>query len=36
MRWEYGDIIKVAGINVRGMRDPAKREDHHTNEDKWS
>ena len=27
MKWKYGETIKVASINVRGMRDPVKRED---------
>ena len=27
MKWKYGDIIKVASTNVRGMRDPIKREE---------
>ena len=26
MKWKYGETIKVASINVRGMGDPAKRE----------
>ena len=27
MKWKYGEIIKVASNNVRGMRDPVKREE---------
>ena len=27
MKWKYGETIKVASINVRGMRDPVKREE---------
>ena len=35
MKWEGGDRVKVASISVRGMRDPVKRGDYHTNGDKW-
>ena len=27
MKWEYGETMKIASINVRGMRDPVKREE---------
>ena len=27
MKWKYGEKIKIASINVRGMRDPVKREE---------
>ena len=27
MKWKYGETIKAASINVRGMRDPVKREE---------
>ena len=27
MKRKYGDIIEAAGANVRGMRDPTKREE---------
>ena len=27
MKWKYGDIIEVASTNIRGMRDPIKREE---------
>ena len=27
MKWKYGGKIKIASINVRGMRDPVKREE---------
>ena len=27
MKWKYGETIKVASTNVRGMRDPVKREE---------
>ena len=27
MKWKYGEIITAASINVRGLRDPAKREE---------
>ena len=27
MKWNYGETIKVASINVRGVRDPVKREE---------
>ena len=26
MKWKYGDIIKAASANVRGVGDPIKRE----------
>ena len=29
--WKYGDVIKVASANVRGMRDPIKRGGHYKN-----
>ena len=34
-KWKYGDIIKAASANVRGMRDPTyqKSGDHYTNEE---
>ena len=27
MKWKYGDITQVASTNVRGLRDPVKREE---------
>ena len=27
MKWKYGEKMKIASINVRGMRDPVKREE---------
>ena len=34
MKWKYGDITKAASINVRGLRDPIKREEIITHIDK--
>ena len=38
MKWKCGETIKVASINVRGMRDPVKREEirNHTNGNTWN
>ena len=27
MKWKYGETMKIASINVRGMRVPVKREE---------
>ena len=38
MKWKYGETVKVASINVRGMGDPVKREEirNHTHGNEWN
>ena len=35
MKWKYGDILKAASANVRGIRNPITR-DHYTNGKEWN